>query len=151
MTIFPSPSKTNFMIVSFYRCLSFHKWLSGYNHLALHHQYFTMFCSLTRKCLKCCHVWAPHGFDETLWCSKYPSIENQSKQKNHYKRKKQYPPFMSSNKTSSKQERKWNWEFYHHIHTEKDSRGYMTCTHVLWSRILSLGIMTYSPSIQNSL
>lgn len=33
----------------------------------------------------------PHGFDETLWYSKYPSIEKQSKQKDHYKRKNSTP------------------------------------------------------------
>lgn len=41
-------------------------------------------------------------------------------------KEKTVPLFMSSNKTSSKQERKWNWEFYHHIHTKKDSRNYRT-------------------------
>lgn len=71
--------------------LFFQKLLSEYSHLDSHHQHLTMLCSLARKCLRCCHVWMPHGFDETLCCSKYSSIENQSKQKDHYKRKNSTP------------------------------------------------------------
>lgn len=110
--------------------------------------------NVTRKCLKCCHVWIPHGFDEALYWSKYSSFENQNKQKDHYKRKikKKTVPHSCLQMRLVQSKRGNETRNSTITYTPRKIPG-MTghCVHILQSRILSFVIVTYSPSTNSSL
>ena len=110
-------------------------------------------CGLTRKWIKHCWFWTSQDFDEPHCHLKYPSIENQNKQRNYYERK---PVLLHSSlqiKTVQSNTGKWN-TVNSTTHTRKnkimlEATWYHICT--LQNRILPLRIITHFPFIKPAL
>lgn len=107
-------------------------------------------CDLIKKCMKYCHIWTSH---ELLCHLKYPSIENQNKQKNYYKGKTVFfHSFLQIRTVQSNTEKGTQWilSYTHtHTYTTLEAIWYHICT--LQNRILSFGIKTHFPFIKPSL